>query len=55
MSESLSSFLITVSLIVALALFVPCIEALVRLARRAAKPVIAPSGEAAPGYSREVA
>jgi hypothetical protein len=63
MPRELSSFLIAVSIIVGLFLFVPCIESIANLLRRRAlrekaQPIDAPSTneqESATGFSREIA
>lgn len=56
MPESLSSFLVSVSIILAVVLFVPCIESIVRLVRRKPRGFNSDvQGEAAKVYSREVA
>lgn len=56
MPEALSSFLISVSCILAIALLIPCIESVTKLMRRSAqqpeKPVEA---ETVKAYSRKVA
>lgn len=56
MPEALRSFLVSVGVIVAVVLFIPFIESLVRLLRRGPqtrRPEL--QGEAAKVYSREVA
>lgn len=56
MPEALSSFLVCVGIIIAVVLFIPCIESLVRLLRRSPQGESTNlRGEAAKVYSREVA
>jgi hypothetical protein len=56
MPEALSSFLVSVSLILVVALFVPCIESLAKFLRRGAKRRNhATQGEPVWSYSREIA
>jgi hypothetical protein len=58
MPEALSSFLVSVSIILAMALFIPCIESIAKLLRRNAdsqKQAAMSKGESGKGYSREVA
>jgi hypothetical protein len=63
MPEALSSFLVSVSVIVAAAFFIPCIESLVRILRRNAQhsssrpriPVAAAQPKPAKSYRREAA
>jgi hypothetical protein len=63
MPRELSSFLIAVSIILALSLFVPCIESIANALRRRAErektELVAETNpnerESAPGYSRNVA
>jgi hypothetical protein len=51
MPEALSSFLISVSIIIALALFVPCIESIAFLLRRKAPKQRMPETEIQPSKS----
>jgi len=59
MPEALSSFLVCVGIIIAVVLFIPFVESLVKLLRRGAhtpaSTIPAAEGEAAKVYSREVA
>jgi hypothetical protein len=56
MPEALSSFLVSVGVIIAVVLFIPCVESLVRWLRRSPQNQgTALQGEAAKVYSREVA
>ena len=54
MPEALSSFLLSVSIILAIVLFVPCIESLVRVLRRGSQKGSLLQGEAAKVFSRDV-
>ena len=56
MPEALSSFLISVSCIIATAMLVPCIESIAKLLRRnAPRPATILQAESAKVYSREIA
>jgi hypothetical protein len=56
MPQALSSFLVSVSVIIAVVLFIPCIELFMRLLRRGPQGQGTDlQGEAAKVYSREVA
>lgn len=56
MPEALSSFLVSVSIIIAVVLFIPCIESLVRLVRRSSRVEGSNlQGEASKVFSREIA
>jgi hypothetical protein len=59
MPQALSSFLVSVGTIIAVVLFIPFVESLIRLLRRASQTkssgIPAVQGEASKVYSREVA
>ena len=56
MPEALSSFLVSVSIILVIALFVPCIESLAKFLRRSAqRRNNATQGEPVKAYSRKIA
>ena len=55
MPQALSSFLISVSCIVATALLVPCIESIAKLRRRSMPPNDPLKGDQVKVYSREIA